>query len=127
MASAAPERVSMDPYFHWLGVTTPNRPPNAYELLGLTMFETSLARIQAAATRKRADLAQHREAVDPELWETVRQQLESAIDTLVDTTAKSILDASLRRRRWRIECLPTTNRRWRHHLPAGTPRRRAAA
>jgi Tfp pilus assembly PilM family ATPase len=90
-------RVSFDPYFHWLDVTTPDRPPNPYELLGLQPLENSMARIEAAANRKRESLARFREEADPDLWAEVNELLEAAIATLHDLSSKTILDASLKR------------------------------
>jgi type IV pilus assembly protein PilM len=90
-------RVSLDPYFHWLDVTTPDRPPNPYELLGLPVLESSLARIEAATRRKRELLDRFRDEADPELWSEVSAQLDAAAETLSNSSLKSILDASLRR------------------------------
>ncbi|MEY4177745.1 MAG: hypothetical protein RLY70_1319 [Planctomycetota bacterium] len=90
-------RVSLDPYFHWLDVTTPDRPPNPYELLGLPLLENSLARIEAAARRKRELLERVRDEADPELWAEVSAHLDATVETLSNLSLKTILDASLKR------------------------------
>ncbi|MFO0816510.1 MAG: pilus assembly protein PilM [Pirellulales bacterium] len=97
MASASLERVTFDPYFHWLELTTPDRPPNPYEMLGVPNFEESYARIQAAIQRKRALLDKFQEGAEPEVWNAVKERLESAIQCLTDPHARAILDAELRR------------------------------
>lgn len=90
-------RVSLDPYFHWLDVTTPDRPPNPYELLGLPPLESSLARIEAAARRKRELLDKFRDEADPGLWSEISAHLDAAAETLTNISLKTILDASLKR------------------------------
>ena len=37
-----------DPYRDWLGITSEDRPPNHYQLLGLDEFENDCAKISAA-------------------------------------------------------------------------------
>lgn len=95
--STTSERITVDPYFHWLDVATTERPPNPYEMLGLPLFENSLQRIQAAAKRKLDALEKRRESADPVVWERVKMELDAAIAALNDSSERAILDADLRR------------------------------
>jgi len=63
-----------DSYSEWLGVTTPDRPPNHYQLLGLEESESSRERIEEAARRQIEKLRQH-ERGDPSERETAERLL----------------------------------------------------
>ena len=49
-----PDRI--DPYYQWLGIRDPERPPNHYRLLGIELYESSVKVIATAADRQMAHL-----------------------------------------------------------------------
>src|SRR4030095_15770877 len=90
--------LDFDPYAVWLNVQTNGHPLNAYEILGLEVFEESPTRLRAAISRKREMLLARRPEADPELWQALNAELETAIDTLQSNERRAVLDATLRRR-----------------------------
>jgi type IV pilus assembly protein PilM len=89
--------VSFDPYYDWLKVQEPQRPLNAYQLLGLKPLESDFNRIRMAAARQRSYLDARQDDADPEMWQRISDELNSAIDTLMDGGRKQLLDATLKR------------------------------
>lgn len=90
--------LDFDPYAEWLQVPSDQRPPNPYELLGLENFEANPARLKTAILRKREMLLARRLEADPEIWQALQDELESAVATLQSSERKAVLDATLRRR-----------------------------
>jgi type IV pilus assembly protein PilM len=90
--------LDFDPYAVWLNVQSNGHPLNAYEILGLEVFEANQVRLRAAISRKREMLLARRPEADPELWQTVNVELEAAIATLQSSDRRAVLDATLRRR-----------------------------
>ena len=90
--------LDFDPYAAWLNVQTNGHPLNAYEILGLEVFEASQTRLRAAIARKREMLLARRPEADPEVWQTLNAELETAIATLQSSERRAVLDATLRRR-----------------------------
>lgn len=90
--------LDFDPYAVWLNVESSKRPLNAYEILGLEVFELHQARLRAAITRKREMLLARRPEADPETWQALNDELELAIATLQSSERRAVLDATLRRR-----------------------------
>src|SRR5689334_446650 len=90
--------LTFDPYVAWLDVTSERRPLGAYELLRLQPLEANPLKINAAVIRQRQQLESFRIGASEEHWERVRQELEAAIATLVNTENKALLDASLIRK-----------------------------
>jgi|GEM_PF-2378855 len=86
-----------DPYAAWLGVGVADRPPNAYQLLGLKSLETDLVRIHAAIARQTLLLERSKAGADEQLWEQISEELEAASRTLLDSELKAVLDGALRR------------------------------
>src|SRR5213078_78845 len=74
--------LDFDPYAVWLNVQSNGHPLNAYEILGLEVFEANQVRLRAAISRKREMLLARCPEADPELWQTVNVELEAAIATL---------------------------------------------
>src|SRR5437868_523624 len=90
--------LDFDPYAVWLNVQSSQRPLNAYEILGLEPFDNNQSRLRAAIVRKREMLATRRPEADPEIWQSLNDELEAAIVTLQSNERKAVLDATLRRR-----------------------------
>jgi len=86
-----------DPYTTWLQIQEPQRPLNAYQLLGLKVLESDLQRIRGAATRQRSLLEARQNDAEPHLWQKVNDELEGAIATLLSSDRKQMLDAALKR------------------------------
>jgi Tfp pilus assembly PilM family ATPase len=84
-----------DPYRAWLNVRHPERPLNAYHMLGLPLLEASPEAIRAAArVRRKALLGVRAEAV-PETWEKIYAELEEVVAVLSDPQRKAAYDARL--------------------------------
>ena len=94
-AAAIDSPVGFDPYRAWLGVREVRRPLNAYQLLSLPSGEEDVETIHAAASVKRAALLAHREEAVPEIWAQIFEELEAAIELLVDADKKAAYDLSL--------------------------------
>ena len=90
--------LDFDPYAVWLNIESTRRPLNAYEILGLELFDSNEARLRAAITRKREMLLARRPEANPELWQSLHDELEKAIATLQFSERRAVLDATLRRR-----------------------------
>jgi type IV pilus assembly protein PilM len=87
-----------DPYRVWLNIQEPRRPLDSYHLLGLVPLEGDPQRIRAGFQRQQAAMAMWVERADPQLWESVNQELERAFDLLSDAEQKAVLDAGIRRK-----------------------------
>lgn len=88
---------SFDPYHEWLKIQEPQRPLNAYQLLGLKNLETDYNRIRIAVQRQRSYLEARQDDADPDLWQKMNEELEGAILTLMEGDRKQLLDATLKR------------------------------
>ena len=88
---------NFDPYFEWLKIQEPQRPLNAYQLLGLKALESDYNRIRMAVSRQRSYLEARQEDADPDLWQKISDELEAAITTLMEGDRKQLLDATLKR------------------------------
>ena len=86
-----------DPYSAWLEIDTPERPLEAYALLGLTLYQENATKIEAGYARKSALLKTVQAAADRRLWNAVSNELRWARDTLLDRTKRAELNASIRR------------------------------
>lgn len=85
-----------DPYQNWLGVSTPDRSPNHYELLKLDDFESDLKKINSAVDRQAAIL----QLVTGDEVETAKRLLAEVGQArlcLVSETRKQEYDARLRK------------------------------
>lgn len=99
MSSLMPaERATgVDPYHDWLQIPEQQRPLNPYQLLGLKLLETDFQRIRGGAMRQRSLLEARQSDADLQLWQRVNEELEDAINTLLDSGRKQILDAAIKR------------------------------
>ncbi len=86
-----------DPYRDWLGITTPERPPNHYQLLGLSEFESDIAKISAAFENRFGNVRRYQVGARTEEAVQLLQRLSTAYAELCDSRRKSEYDATLRR------------------------------
>ena len=85
---------SFDPYISWLGIRSPNRPPNYYELLGLEELETDEDLI-AQAVEKQAAILQMVTGDHVELAKELLGDVGQARIHLTDPEKKAVYDQSL--------------------------------
>lgn len=83
-----------DPYRTWLGLETTARPPDHYELLGLSRFESNSTLISNAVERQTAIL-QMVTGADQELVRSILADIGQARGCLLDPERKSIYDHQL--------------------------------
>ncbi len=84
-----------DPYRAWLNVHEVRRPLNAYQLLGLSADEEDPEEIHNAGSMKRASLEAYRNDAPPEIWQQLYDELEQAIEILLDPDKKRAYDHNL--------------------------------
>lgn len=94
------QRISgpLDPFVSWFNVTAPQRPLNPYQLFSLPELDDNLTRIRSAIMYRRDQLEMHRATSEPELWNSVREEIDQAASILLDYEEKALFDAQLRRR-----------------------------
>lgn len=85
-----------DPYVKWLGIRTPERPPNHYLLLGLTPFEADADVIDAAANRQMAHVRTYQTGAQSAISQRVLNELAAARVHLLNPEKKAAYDANLR-------------------------------
>ena len=90
-----PDRI--DPYYQWLGIRDPERPPNHYRLLGIELYESSVKVIATAADRQMAHLRTYQHGQYVELSQRLLNEVAAAKLCLLDSVAKANYDASLRK------------------------------
>ena len=90
--------LEFDPYQAWLGIMSPNRPPNPYELLNLVPLDADRSRVRAALDRRLTTLDGKRSGADPEIWQALRDELEAAAATLLDPEQRAVTDAAIKRK-----------------------------
>ncbi len=90
--------LDFDPYVTWLQVSAPQRPLNAYQILGLEPLDDNLARIRGSITRQRERLLAQRPQADPETWQQINDELEEAIAIMLSGERRAVLDATIKRR-----------------------------
>jgi curved DNA-binding protein CbpA len=86
-----------DPYRDWLGITSPERPPNHYQLLGLAEFESDLAKISAAFENRFGRVRLYQVGARSEEATQLLQRLSAAYAELSDARRKAEYDARLPR------------------------------
>lgn len=84
-----------DPYRQWLGLTTENRPPNHYELLGLEEFESDPEAI-SAAVQQRAAILQMVTGGEAGRAQQILAEIGQARSCLLDDERKRLYDQQLR-------------------------------
>lgn len=88
--------VEFDPYYRWLGIRDPRRPPNHYRLLGLELFETDGEVISAAADRQMAHVRGYSNGPHGVLSQHVLNEISSAKICLLNPGRRSLYDDQLR-------------------------------
>lgn len=84
-----------DPYREWLGVKSPQRPPNYYQLLDLKLYESDRERIENAEMIQMAKVLRHESGPHAALAARLGRELEAAVRCLLDTMDKATYDADL--------------------------------
>ncbi len=86
----------MDGYAEWLGVTTPSRPLNHYQLLGLAAFEGDRLKILAAAEAALGKVRPFRDGERADECQRILDELSMAKLVLCDGARKGQYDGQLR-------------------------------
>ena len=90
--------LGFDPYEAWLGIKSPERPLNPYQLLKLAPLDGDPSRIRLAIDRQRLLLAKHSGGTDGALWRAIHDEVEAAAAALLDPEQKAVVDAALKRK-----------------------------
>ncbi len=91
--NAMPE--PFDPYYHWLGISPEDGPPDHYRLLGLRRFESDANIIRAAAEQRFVYLRTFQLSPQADLAERLLNEIAAAKVCLLDAQAKESYDAKL--------------------------------
>ncbi|MCA9200927.1 MAG: hypothetical protein KDA87_25485, partial [Planctomycetales bacterium] len=86
---------SFDPYLNWLGIRTPNRPPNHYQLLGIQQFESDPDVIETAADRQMAHVRTFQNGPHADASQQILNELAAAKVCLLHAQRKAQYDATL--------------------------------
>ncbi|MEZ6115327.1 MAG: LamG domain-containing protein [Pirellulaceae bacterium] len=86
---------SFDPYLNWLGIRTPNRPPNHYQLLGIQQFESDPDVIETAADRQMAHVRTFQNGPHATASQQILNELAAAKVCLLHEQRKAKYDATL--------------------------------
>ena len=84
-----------DPYLKWLGIRSPERPPNHYRLLGLDQFENDPDIIAAAADQRMGHIRSFQSGPEAELSQKLLNELALARRCLMSKDRKKEYDAEL--------------------------------
>jgi len=84
-----------DSYAQWLGIPADRRPPNHYELLGLSSGETDAARIHTAGLERSAKVRRYCLGKHGAEATRLLGEIATAFDCLSDTAAKAAYDQKL--------------------------------
>lgn len=85
-----------DPYHRWLGIRSPERPPNHYRLLGLEPFENDVAVILDAAERQISHVQKYATGEFAAVAQRILNELVAAKTCLTHPPTKEQYDAHLR-------------------------------
>lgn len=85
-----------DPYHIWLGIPPDEQPPHHYRLLGLVIFESNRAVIEAAADRQMTFLRQHGAGDHGDASQKLLNEVSKALVELLNPTRKAAYDQRLR-------------------------------
>ena len=85
-----------DPYRKWLGIKSPERPPNYYRMLGLELFEDDLETIENAADRQMAHVRTFQTGRHSVLSQRILNELAAARLCLLNADRKAAYDLRLR-------------------------------
>ncbi len=87
---------TFDPYREWLKISDPQRPPNHYVLLGLTLYEKDRDRVWDLSLGLMGRVLEFDPGLHCEDARRIFDELEAARDCLCDPIKKETYDASLR-------------------------------
>lgn len=90
-------QTAFDPYLKWLGIRTPQRPPDHYALLGLRAFEDDSDVIANAADRQMAHVKTFQSGQFAELSQRLLNELAAAQVCLLNPAQKQAYDQRLKR------------------------------
>lgn len=85
-----------DPYRKWLGIRSPERPPNYYRILGLELLEDDLETIENAADRQMAHVRTFQTGRHSILSQRILNELAAARLCLLNAERKAEYDLQLR-------------------------------
>lgn len=85
-----------DAYHIWLGIPPEEQPPHYYRLLGVTLFESNLAVIEAAADRQMTFLRQQGQGPHSEASQKLLNHVSKALVELLSPAKKAAYDDRLR-------------------------------
>ncbi|MEQ8785021.1 MAG: protein kinase [Pirellulaceae bacterium] len=85
-----------DPYYHWLGITPKDQPPNHYRLLGIDRFEEHVEVISNAADRQMMFLRSFQSGRHALASQQLLNELAAARVCLLDPERKAAYDSRLR-------------------------------
>lgn len=88
---------NFDPYLQWLGIRSPERPPNHYRLLGVEPFESDADVIETAADRQMAHVRTFQNGKDADTSQQILNELAAAKLCLLNPAEKAAYDAELKR------------------------------
>lgn len=86
---------SLDTYHLWLGIPPNEQPPDAYRLLGLSLFESNPEVIRIAADRQTTHLRMFQLGERAELSQKLLNEVATARITLLNPEKKAIHDRQL--------------------------------
>lgn len=89
-----------DPYLEWLGIAPYYRPPNHYQLLGVTELESDLQAIAAAADARMAEIRKYQMGPRGRYTQKLLNELAAARVCLLNASSKSAYDAKLLQKRY---------------------------
>lgn len=87
--------MKLDPYHEWLKVSSQQRPPNYYDLLGLPLFEQDVERIKQASLTQNAAVLKYKIGKYEEDAQRILSELSVAFVCLTDADRKRAYDRQL--------------------------------
>ncbi|HEY1065982.1 MAG TPA: WD40 repeat domain-containing protein [Pirellulales bacterium] len=88
---------TFDPYYRWLGIRDPQRPPNHYRLLGLEPFESDVDVIEASADRQMQFVRTFQTGPHADISQRILNELSQARLCLANPQKRAAYDEELRR------------------------------
>ncbi len=88
---------SFDPYYHWLGISPKNQPPDHYRLLGVERFESHPDVIAAAADQRITHVRTFQSGPRGKHSQKLLNELAAARITLLDPIKRAAYDAAQRK------------------------------
>lgn len=97
---------AFDPYLRWLGIRDPERPPNHYQLLGVTPFEGDADVLGNAADRQMSHVRTFQTGCHSAESQQLLNELAMAKICLLNSEKKKVYDAKLHTRLAREAVVP---------------------